>query len=86
MKIEDEDREMCAAIGRFGAELMPEGQGVLTHCNAGALATAGDGTAISVLFAAHAAGKNIEVYADETRPYYKAHGSQLGNSCNAMFP
>lgn len=66
--IESEDREMCAAIGRFGAELLEEGTGVLTHCNTGALATAGDGTALSVLFAAHAAGKNIQVYADETRP------------------
>lgn len=66
--IEAEDREMCAAIGRHGAPLMPEGGGVLTHCNAGGLATAGDGTALSVLFAAAAAGKRIHVYADETRP------------------
>ena len=66
--IEAEDREKCAAIGRFGAELLSDGQGVLTHCNAGSLATAGDGTALSVFFAAHAQGKNIHVYADETRP------------------
>lgn len=66
--IETEDREMCAAIGRFGAELMPDSGGVLTHCNAGGLATAGDGTALSVLFAAAAAGKKIHVFADETRP------------------
>lgn len=66
--IETEDREMCAAIGRFGAELMPDDGGVLTHCNAGGLATAGDGTALSVLFAAAAAGKKIHVFADETRP------------------
>jgi methylthioribose-1-phosphate isomerase len=66
--IEAEDRAMCAAVGRFGAELMPRSGGVLTHCNAGALATAGDGTALAVLFAARAAGKPIEVYADETRP------------------
>jgi methylthioribose-1-phosphate isomerase len=66
--IENEDREMCAAIGRFGAELMPDEGGVLTHCNAGGLATAGDGTALSVLFAAVAAGKKIHVFADETRP------------------
>ena len=66
--IEQEDRAMCAAIGRFGAKLMPEEGGVLTHCNAGGLATAGDGTALSVLFAAAAAGKRIHVYADETRP------------------
>lgn len=66
--IEDEDREMCAAIGRYGAPLMPDHGGVLTHCNAGGLATAGDGTALSVLFAAAANGKNIHVFADETRP------------------
>ncbi len=66
--IETEDREMCAAIGRYGAELMPDDGGVLTHCNAGGLATAGDGTALSVLFAAAEAGKKIHVFADETRP------------------
>lgn len=66
--IETEDREMCAAIGRHGAPLMPDEGGVLTHCNAGGLATAGDGTALSVLFAAAAVGKKIHVFADETRP------------------
>lgn len=67
-EIEREDREMCAAIGRHGAELLRDGMGVLTHCNAGGLATAGDGTALSVFFAAAAAGKRLQVYADETRP------------------
>ena len=66
--IDREDRDMCTAIGRVGAGLLPKNSGVLTHCNAGGLATAGDGTALSVIFAAHAAGKNIRVYADETRP------------------
>ena len=66
--IETEDREMCAAIGRHGAELLQEGDTVLTHCNAGALATAGDGTALAVIFAAVAQGKRIQVIADETRP------------------
>jgi methylthioribose-1-phosphate isomerase len=66
--IETEDRQMCAAIGRHGAELIADGMGVLTHCNAGGLATAGDGTALAVLFAAAAQGKQIQVYADETRP------------------
>jgi len=66
--IETEDREMCAAIGRHGAELLSDGSGVLTHCNAGGLATAGDGTALSVIFAAAAQGKQLQVYADETRP------------------
>lgn len=66
--IEEEDRAMCAAIGRNGAELLHDGDGVLTHCNAGGLATAGDGTALSVIFAATAAGKHLQVFADETRP------------------
>lgn len=66
--IEAEDRDMCAAIGRHGAELIQPGTGILTHCNAGGLATAGDGTALAVMFAAAAQGKNIHVYADETRP------------------
>lgn len=66
--IDTEDKQMCAAMGRIGAELLRDGQGVLTHCNAGSLATAGDGTALSLFFAAHAQGKNINVYADETRP------------------
>lgn len=66
--IEAEDRQMCADIGRFGAELVNVGDRILTHCNAGGLATAGDGTALSVIFAAHAQGKQVEVYADETRP------------------
>ncbi|MFV0444085.1 MAG: S-methyl-5-thioribose-1-phosphate isomerase [Planctomycetaceae bacterium] len=66
--IEREDQEMCAAIGRHGAELIPPGAGILTHCNAGSLATAGDGTALAVIFAAAAAGKQVHAYADETRP------------------
>lgn len=66
--IEQEDREMCAAIGRHGAALLNDGIGVLTHCNAGALATAGDGTALAVIFTAAAEGKRLHVYADETRP------------------
>ncbi|MEX0712662.1 MAG: S-methyl-5-thioribose-1-phosphate isomerase, partial [Pirellulales bacterium] len=66
--IEAEDRAMCRAIGRHGAELLIDGQGVLTHCNAGGLATADYGTALAVFFAAHEAGKRLHVYADETRP------------------
>lgn len=67
-QIEAEDIAMCEAIGRNGAPLMPLDGGVLTHCNAGALATAGMGTALAVLFAAHDAGRKIRVFADETRP------------------
>lgn len=66
--IEAEDRAMCAAIGRHGAALLADGGGLLTHCNAGSLATAGDGTALAVIYAAAAEGKRLHVYADETRP------------------
>ncbi|HHW42771.1 MAG TPA: S-methyl-5-thioribose-1-phosphate isomerase [Desulfotomaculum sp.] len=63
-----EDVEGNRRIGRFGQELVPHGARILTHCNAGALATAGYGTALGVIRAAHEAGKNVSVYADETRP------------------
>ncbi|HTN76024.1 MAG TPA: S-methyl-5-thioribose-1-phosphate isomerase [Pirellulaceae bacterium] len=66
--IHSEDREMCHAIGRFGAELIPDGAGVLTHCNAGGLATAEYGTALSVFFTAQDQGKQLHVFVDETRP------------------
>ena len=59
---------MCRAIGRFGQELLHDGQGVLTHCNAGGLATSDYGTALALFFAAQEAGKCLHVYADETRP------------------
>lgn len=67
--IEQEDRQICKAIGRNGADLIPHGATVLTHCNAGGLATAGYGTALGVIRAAHEAGKQIQVLADETRPW-----------------
>jgi methylthioribose-1-phosphate isomerase len=63
-----EDLEMCFAIGRHGAGLLKDGDGVLTHCNTGGLATSGYGTALGVVFAAVEGGKKIHVYADETRP------------------
>jgi methylthioribose-1-phosphate isomerase len=65
-----EDIEANRALGRFGAELLSDGDTVLTHCNAGALATAGDyGTALGVIRGARDAGKRIAVIADETRPF-----------------
>ncbi len=67
-QIAEEDREICRRIGRNGAELLAEGESVLTHCNAGGLATADYGTALGVLFAAHEAGKAVGAYVDETRP------------------
>jgi methylthioribose-1-phosphate isomerase len=64
-----EDIAINVAIGRYGADLVPDGKTVLTHCNAGALATAGYGTALGVVRAAVSAGKKIDVFADETRPF-----------------
>ena len=65
----DEDIAACKAMGAFGGELLPEEGCVLTHCNAGALATCGYGTALGVIRSAVAQGKRIHVYADETRPF-----------------
>ena len=67
--VKEEDIEINRAMGRHGAPLVPEGKTVLTHCNAGALATAGYGTALGVIRAAIEAGKKIDVFADETRPF-----------------
>jgi methylthioribose-1-phosphate isomerase len=67
--IKAEDIEINKAMGRHGAELVPDGKTVLTHCNAGALATAGYGTALGVIRAAIEAGKKIDVFAGETRPF-----------------
>ncbi len=68
-KIRIEDIAICKAIGRNGADLVPDGKTVLTHCNAGALATAGYGTALGIIRAAVESGKNIDVFAGETRPF-----------------
>jgi methylthioribose-1-phosphate isomerase len=67
--VREEDIAINRAIGRHGAPLVPDGKTVLTHCNAGALATAGYGTALGVIRAAIEAGKKIDVFADETRPF-----------------
>jgi methylthioribose-1-phosphate isomerase len=68
-RVREEDIEICRAIGRNGAPLVPDHTTVLTHCNAGALATAGYGTALGVIRAAVEAGKQVDVFADETRPF-----------------
>ena len=73
--IHEEDRAMCHAIGRYGAQLLADRSGVLTHCNAGGLATAEYGTALSVLFTAQDQGKQLHVFVDETRPLLQ--GSRL---------
>lgn len=68
-RIHDDDVESCRAIGRHGASVVPAEARVLTHCNAGALATAGYGTALGVIRGAVEAGKAVRVLADETRPF-----------------
>jgi methylthioribose-1-phosphate isomerase len=66
--IADEDFEACLNMGHYGAELIADGDTLLTHCNAGALATAGWGTALAPMYVAHRAGKKLHVFVDETRP------------------
>jgi methylthioribose-1-phosphate isomerase len=68
-KIHDEDVASCRAMGAHGAQMLADGARVLTHCNAGALATAGYGSALGVIRAAVESGKKIAVFADETRPF-----------------
>ena len=75
LEIIEEDRAMCRAIGEHGLRLIQNNDTILTHCNAGGLATADYGTALAVMFKAHESGKNIRVYADETRPLLQ--GSRL---------
>jgi methylthioribose-1-phosphate isomerase len=67
--IHDEDVASCRAIGAYGASVVPDEARILTHCNAGALATAGYGTALGVIRGAIEAGKKVAVFADETRPF-----------------
>ena len=75
LKIYAEDIESNRRIGRNGQALLKDGMNILTHCNAGALATAGYGTALGVIYAANEAGKRIHVFADETRP--RLQGAKL---------
>ncbi|MDR1957650.1 MAG: S-methyl-5-thioribose-1-phosphate isomerase [Planctomycetaceae bacterium] len=92
--IHEEDRRICRAIGRYGAELVKDGASLLTHCNAGGLATADYGTALAVFFAAQEAGKKIHVFADETRPLLQGarltawellqHGIDVTLICDSM--
>lgn len=69
--IHEEDRAMCHAIGRHGAVLIPDNATLITHCNAGGLATAEYGTALSVMFTCQDQGKRLKVFADETRPLWQ---------------
>jgi len=74
-QIHDQDRQLCDAIGRFGADRLGTGRRFLTHCNAGSLATGGIGTALAPMYELHRRGEAIEVFADETRPLLQ--GSRL---------
>jgi len=75
IEVGEEDEDMCRRIGDYGAELVKPGAGILTHCNAGGLATAGYGTALGVIRSAHRQGKKIQVLVDETRP--RLQGARL---------
>lgn len=75
VRIHEEDIESCRRIGDYGAAIVPAGAGILTHCNAGALATGGYGTALGVVRSAFAADPTVHVYADETRP--RLQGARL---------
>ena len=78
--IHDDDVDRCLRIGEHGAALIKGGDRILTHCNAGALATAGYGTALGVIRSASARNRGISVCADETRPCCRAPGSRRGSS------
>ncbi|MFM7929205.1 MAG: S-methyl-5-thioribose-1-phosphate isomerase, partial [Pirellula sp.] len=93
-QIHDEDRRMCHAIGEYGASCFEPGCGILTHCNTGGLATSEFGTALAAILTAHYQGKQIQVYADETRPLLqgarltmwelKQHGVPSTLICDSM--
>jgi len=83
----EEDIAACRAMGAFGAALLPDEGGVLTHCNAGALATCGYGTALGVIRSAVEQGKRIQVFADETRPFSaRRRAHRLGTDGRPTFP
>ena len=67
-KIHKHDKDACELIGKYGSELISDSMNILTHCNAGILATGGIGTALAPIYMAHQAGKNVHVFVDETRP------------------
>ncbi|WP_417736085.1 S-methyl-5-thioribose-1-phosphate isomerase [Rosistilla oblonga] len=92
--IHQQDRETCHSIGRHGAPLIAAAKNVLTHCNAGALATAEYGTALAVIYSAHDSGQTLHVFADETRPLLQGarltawelqqHGVPVTVICDSM--
>jgi methylthioribose-1-phosphate isomerase len=84
--VREEDIEINRAIGRNGAPLVPDHKTVLTHCNAGALATAGYGTALGVIRAAVESGKRLDVFADETRPFLQGARLTAWELCQDGIP
>jgi methylthioribose-1-phosphate isomerase len=92
--IREEDRRMCRAIGQHGAKLLKDGSGVLTHCNAGGLATSDYGTALALFYTAAESGKTLHIYVDETRPLLQGarltawelheHGLKATLICDSM--
>jgi methylthioribose-1-phosphate isomerase len=84
--VREEDIEINRAIGRHGAPLVPDHKTVLTHCNAGALATAGYGTALGVIRAAVESGKRFDVFADETRPFLQGARLTAWELCQDGIP
>jgi len=85
-RIHMEDAEMCLRIGEHGAELLPDRARILTHCNTGALATGGEGTALSIITTAHRQGNSIMVYASETRPLLQGARLTTWELMNAGIP
>lgn len=86
LRICDEDREINRCIGSYGRGLIRDGDGVLTHCNAGALATAGYGTAVGVIRSAWASGKRFHVFVDETRPLLQGARLTAWELCRERIP
>jgi len=85
-ELHEDDRRRCDAIAEYGQEVVPHGARILTHCNTGALATGGIGTAFGVIHRAHLAGKQVHVYADETRPVLQGARLTMWELANAGIP
>lgn len=83
-RIQEEDQHLCEKIGDYGASILPDGD-LLTHCNTGALATGGIGTALGVIVTAWEQGRRFHVFADETRPLLQGTGLQPGNLPNEKY-
>lgn len=86
MEIVEDDLRRCMSIGQNALELIPQDANILTHCNAGALATAGYGTALGVIRAAHDAGRNVHVWIDETRPLLQGARLTAWELCEEGIP